>query len=80
MQFGILYISDYYPERHKSASHYYGEILEQIQAAEEYGFSSIWFAEHYLDGYAFPSPLAFAATVAHARSECGWARGWRSCR
>ena len=30
MKFGVLYIPDYYPERHKSSSHYYGEMIEQI--------------------------------------------------
>ena len=64
MKFGLLYISDYYPERHKSASHYYGEIFEQIQCAEELGFDGVFFAEHYIGGYAFPSPPIFAAAVA----------------
>ena len=35
MKFGILYIPDYYPERHKSSSHYYGEMIEQILYCEE---------------------------------------------
>ena len=38
MKFGLLYIPDYYPDRYKSASHYYGEMMEQIQHAEELGF------------------------------------------
>jgi natural product biosynthesis luciferase-like monooxygenase protein len=64
MKFGILYIPDYYPERHKSSSHYYGEMIEQIQFCEELGFNGIWFAEHYVGGYAFPSPPIFATAVA----------------
>jgi alkanesulfonate monooxygenase SsuD/methylene tetrahydromethanopterin reductase-like flavin-dependent oxidoreductase (luciferase family) len=64
MKFGALYISDYYPERYKSASHYYGEMMEQIQYEEELGFDSVLFAEHYVGGYAFPSPPVFAAAVA----------------
>lgn len=64
MKFGILYIPDYYPERHKSSSHYYGEMMEQIQFCEEIGFDGIWFAEHYVGGYAFPSPPIFATAVA----------------
>jgi alkanesulfonate monooxygenase SsuD/methylene tetrahydromethanopterin reductase-like flavin-dependent oxidoreductase (luciferase family) len=64
MKFGLLYIPDYYPERYKSASHYYGEMMEQIQHAEELGFDGIFFAEHYVGGYAFPSPPVFAAAVA----------------
>ena len=64
MKFGILYIPDYYPELHKSASHYYGQMIEQIQYEEELGFDGIFFAEHYVGGYAFPSPPVFAAAVA----------------
>ena len=64
MKFGVLYIPDYYEERHKSSSHYYGEILEQIDLCEEIGMDSVWFAEHYVGGYAFPSPPIFAAAVA----------------
>jgi alkanesulfonate monooxygenase SsuD/methylene tetrahydromethanopterin reductase-like flavin-dependent oxidoreductase (luciferase family) len=64
MKFGILYIPDYYPERHKSSSHYYGEMTEQIQLCEEIGIDGIWFAEHYVGGYAFPSPPIFAAALA----------------
>jgi alkanesulfonate monooxygenase SsuD/methylene tetrahydromethanopterin reductase-like flavin-dependent oxidoreductase (luciferase family) len=64
MKFGLLYIPDYYPERYPSASHYYGEMLEQIQYEEQLGFEGVFVAEHYLGGYAFPSPAVFAAAVA----------------
>jgi alkanesulfonate monooxygenase SsuD/methylene tetrahydromethanopterin reductase-like flavin-dependent oxidoreductase (luciferase family) len=64
MKFGLLYIPDYYPERYKSASHYYGEMMEQIQYEEELGFDGVFFAEHYVGGYAFPSPPVFATAVA----------------
>jgi alkanesulfonate monooxygenase SsuD/methylene tetrahydromethanopterin reductase-like flavin-dependent oxidoreductase (luciferase family) len=66
MKFGLLYIPDYYPDRYKSASHYYGEMMEQIQHEEELGFDGVFFAEHYVGGYAFPSPPVFAtADQAH---------------
>ena len=64
MKFGLLYIPDYDPDRYKTASHYYGEMLEQIQYQEELGFDGVFFAEHYVGGYAFPSPPVFAAAVA----------------
>ena len=35
MKFGLLYIPDYDSDRYKTASHYYGEMLEQIQYQEE---------------------------------------------
>ena len=64
MKFGVLYIPDYYPAVHKTASHYYGEMMEQIECEEELGFDGVFFAEHYVGGYAFPSPPVFAAAVA----------------
>jgi len=64
MKFGILYIPDYYEERHQSSANYYGEMMEQIMLCEEIGIDGIWFAEHYIGGYAFPSPPIFAAAVA----------------
>jgi natural product biosynthesis luciferase-like monooxygenase protein len=64
MKCGLLYIPDYYPERYPSASHYYGEMLEQIQYEEKLGFDGVFFAEHYVGGYAFPAPAVFAAAVA----------------
>src|ERR671931_1351796 len=64
MSLAIRYILDYCPPRHKPASHYYGEMIEQIQHEEELGFDGIFFAEHYVGGYAFPSPPVFASAVA----------------
>jgi alkanesulfonate monooxygenase SsuD/methylene tetrahydromethanopterin reductase-like flavin-dependent oxidoreductase (luciferase family) len=39
-------------------------MMEQIQYEEELGFDGVFFAEHYVGGYAFPSPSVFAAAVA----------------
>jgi alkanesulfonate monooxygenase SsuD/methylene tetrahydromethanopterin reductase-like flavin-dependent oxidoreductase (luciferase family) len=39
-------------------------MMEQIQYEEELGFDGVFFAEHYVGGYAFPSPPVFAAAVA----------------
>jgi alkanesulfonate monooxygenase SsuD/methylene tetrahydromethanopterin reductase-like flavin-dependent oxidoreductase (luciferase family) len=64
LKFGIPYIPDYCPERYTSASHYYGETMEQIQYEEELGFDGVFFAEYYVGGYAFPSPPVFASAVA----------------
>ena len=37
MKFGLLYIPDYYPDRYKSASHYYGEMVETDEEAHAPG-------------------------------------------
>src|SRR5262249_2709743 len=64
MKFGLLYISDYYPDRYHSARHYYGEMMGQNQPQKKAGFAGGFFARHYVGGYAFPSPPVFATAVA----------------
>ncbi|MGE0682139.1 MAG: hypothetical protein AB7P69_14730 [Candidatus Binatia bacterium] len=33
---------------HGTASHYYNQILEQVQLEEELGFDAVWFGEHHI--------------------------------
>ncbi len=75
MKFGILYIPDYYEERYHTSSRYYGEMLDQIQMCEELGYDGIWFAEHYVGGYAFPSPPIFATAAAQKTSKIRFGTG-----
>ncbi|MFA9408587.1 MAG: LLM class flavin-dependent oxidoreductase [Candidatus Dadabacteria bacterium] len=66
MKFGIGYYSlqspPHNPRDHKDL---YSEMLEEITAAEDYGFESAWLTEHHLldDGYC-PSLLVTAAAIA----------------
>src|SRR5215469_10725224 len=73
MKFGLLYNTDYYPEVHGSASHYYGDILEETELAEELGFDAVWFGEHHYSGYSFGSPpvIAMAAAARTRRIRLG---------
>jgi alkanesulfonate monooxygenase SsuD/methylene tetrahydromethanopterin reductase-like flavin-dependent oxidoreductase (luciferase family) len=68
MKFGLLYLTDYHPEVHGEASSHYARILDQVQAAEQLGFHSVWFGEHHVGGYAFGSPSVIA-TAAAARTK-----------
>ena len=46
-------------------SRIYGEVLEQVQYAEELGFDSIWIAEHHSSRYGiFPSLMPILAHIA----------------
>src|SRR5437763_12158733 len=73
MKFGLLYNTDYYPEVHGSASHYYGDILEEAQFAEELGYHAVWFGEHHYSGYSFGAPpvIAMAAAARTKRIKVG---------
>jgi alkanesulfonate monooxygenase SsuD/methylene tetrahydromethanopterin reductase-like flavin-dependent oxidoreductase (luciferase family) len=64
MRFGICYNVEYREQDHKSPSHYYGQILEQVQLLEELGFDSVWFSEHHCAGYSFGNPAVMAAAAA----------------
>jgi alkanesulfonate monooxygenase SsuD/methylene tetrahydromethanopterin reductase-like flavin-dependent oxidoreductase (luciferase family) len=64
MRFGICYNVEYREESHKSPSHYYGQILEQVELLERIGFDSVWFSEHHCAGYSFGNPAVMAAAAA----------------
>ena len=67
MKFGLLYLSDFHADTYGDPSSYYGQILDQVQMAEQLGFWSVWFGEHHAGGYAFGAP-AVIATAAAART------------
>ncbi len=67
MKFGLLYLSDFHADSYGDPSSYYGQILDQVQMAEQLGFWSVWFGEHHAGGYAFGAPSVIA-TAAAART------------
>jgi alkanesulfonate monooxygenase SsuD/methylene tetrahydromethanopterin reductase-like flavin-dependent oxidoreductase (luciferase family) len=64
MRFGICYNVEYRKDVHKSPSHYFGQILEQVELLERVGFDSVWFSEHHCAGYSFGNPAVIAASAA----------------
>lgn len=64
MRVGICYNVEYHPEIHRSPSHYFGEILEQVDLLEELGYDTVWFSEHHCAGYSFGNPAVIAAAAA----------------
>jgi alkanesulfonate monooxygenase SsuD/methylene tetrahydromethanopterin reductase-like flavin-dependent oxidoreductase (luciferase family) len=66
MRFGIFSVCDHYPaELPRTSGELYGELLEQVDAAEALGFDSFWVAEHHFHEYgAIPSPPVFLAAAA----------------
>lgn len=64
MKFGLLYNIDYHEEVHGSPSQYYGQILDQVVAAEDLGYHSVWFGEHHYEKYSFGAPPVMAMAAA----------------
>lgn len=68
MKFGILYNIDYHEAVHGTPDRYYGQILDQIVAAEDLGYHAVWFGEHHYEKYSFGAPPVMAtAAVARTR-------------
>src|SRR5437879_2910092 len=70
MRFGIFSVVDHYPaELPRTSAQFYGELLEQVEAAEALGFDSFWIAEHHFHEYGgIPSPPVWLAAAAQRTS------------
>lgn len=66
LRFGIFSVVDHYPaELPRTSGQFFGELLEQVAAAEQLGFDSFWVAEHHFHEYgAIPSPPIWLAAAA----------------
>ena len=66
LRFGIFSVADHYPaELPRTSGQFFGELLEQVAAAEQLGFDSFWVAEHHFHEYgAIPSPPIWLAAAA----------------
>lgn len=62
MQFGVFYVLEAPDHDYQRA---FGEMLDQIEYAEELGFDEVWLAEHHGTDYgSMPSPQVAGAAVA----------------
>jgi alkanesulfonate monooxygenase SsuD/methylene tetrahydromethanopterin reductase-like flavin-dependent oxidoreductase (luciferase family) len=66
LRFGLLSVADHYPrELTRTTAELYGELLEQVEAADALGFGSFWLAEHHFHEYgAVPRPPVWMAAAA----------------
>jgi len=66
MRLGLFSVVDHYPaELGRTTAELYAEVLEQAEAADEWGFDSFWVAEHHFHEYgAVPRPPVFLAAAA----------------
>jgi alkanesulfonate monooxygenase SsuD/methylene tetrahydromethanopterin reductase-like flavin-dependent oxidoreductase (luciferase family) len=76
MRFDLVLLPTYVDGRDPAFDVYYRQILEQIELAEELGFTCCWFTEHHLAPYGGPVPnpaamiMAAAARTARIRFGC----------
>src|SRR5712691_8894954 len=70
MRFGIFSGVDHYPkELPRTSAELYGELLEQVEAADALGFDSFWIAEHHFHEYGgIPRPPVWMAAAAERTS------------
>ena len=66
MKIGLFAVADHYPgELPRTTARFYDELLEQVEAADAWGFDSFWVAEHHFHPYgAIPRPPVWMAAAA----------------
>jgi alkanesulfonate monooxygenase SsuD/methylene tetrahydromethanopterin reductase-like flavin-dependent oxidoreductase (luciferase family) len=75
-RFGLFSVVDHYPkELARTSAQFYGELLEQVEAADTLGFHSFWVAEHHFHEYGgIPRPPVWMAAAAARTGAFGWGR------
>lgn len=66
VKFGLLYLPTYVPELDGPVGRFYNSMLEQIDAADQLGYDSVWLTEHHFDVYGgtLPNPAVLGAQIA----------------
>ncbi len=65
MKFALFVLASWTEKDPVHQSRIYGEVLEQVQYAEELGFDSVWIAEHHSSRYGiFPSLMPILSHIA----------------
>ncbi len=65
MRYSIFSVTDHYPQEPRSIREFYSQILDEIELAEQLGFSAYFLAEHHFHEYGIvPSPPALLGAAA----------------
>jgi len=66
MKLSMFSVVDYYPDQGRTRGQFYGQVLDQIELADDLGYNSFFVAEHHFTDYgAFPNPtIALGAAAA----------------
>ena len=66
MRISLFHLPSFFPQLHDSEYEFYQNMLLETDKAEEYGFHSVWFAEHHFYHYGghIPSVPVLGTAVA----------------
>src|SRR5437763_16412408 len=72
MRFSIFSVADHYPEEPRTIRELYAQILDEIELADELGFSAFFLAEHHFHEYGLvPSPPTLLGPAAGRTKQIG---------
>lgn len=72
MRFGIFSVANHYPEELRTIRELYAQLLDEIELADEFGFSAFLLAEHHFHEYGLvPSPPTLLGTAAERTKRIG---------
>ena len=72
MRFSIFSVADHYPEEPRTIRELYAQILDEIELADELGFSAFFLAEHHFHEYGLvPSPPTLLGAAAERTQRIG---------
>src|SRR5258706_366724 len=72
MRFSIFSVADHYPEEPRTIRELYAQILDEIELADELGFSAFFLAEHHFHEYGLvPSPPTLLGAAAERTKRIG---------
>jgi alkanesulfonate monooxygenase SsuD/methylene tetrahydromethanopterin reductase-like flavin-dependent oxidoreductase (luciferase family) len=72
MRFSIFSVADHYPEEPRTIRDLYTQLLDEIELADELGFSAFFLAEHHFHEYGLvPSPPTLLGSAAGRTKQIG---------
>lgn len=72
MRFSIFSVADHYPEEPRTIRDLYAQLLDEIELADELGFSAFFLAEHHFHEYGLvPSPPTLLGSAAGRTKQIG---------
>src|SRR5437588_10126154 len=72
MRFSIFSVADHYPEEPRTIRDLYSQLLDEIELADELGFSAFFLAEHHFHEYGLvPSPPTLLGAAAERTKQIG---------
>ncbi len=72
MRFSVFSVTDHYPDQPRTIAQFYRQILDEIELADQLGFSAYFLAEHHFHEYGIvPSPPTLLGAAAQRTHRIG---------